>query len=250
MALPKIYEALYHKEVFSFQDVLELGYSADLAKKTLYRLKKDGYIGRIRGGSYYVIPLESRMKSYTPDRYKVGSLIISPYFFSHHSALDVHGVAYYSSNTVYISSPKRFSSFSFGGVHFKNVFVKYHFGVEKAHRGNVEIFVSDPERTFLDGLRRLDLVGGLEQFLKSVEGFPYLQPDKIIEYLQQFNEKSLYHRAGFVLESLKDAYGLPVDFLEKLKTFVTPNVYYLEPSAKKGTSRFVKKWNLMIPTKL
>lgn len=250
MALPKVYKVFLGKEVFAFEDVLNLGYSRMTAHQKIHQLYRQGLIGKIRPGKYYIIPLGAETEKYTPDRYKVGSLIVQPYFFSHHSALDIHGVAYYISNTVYISSPKQFRAFSLEGISFKGILTTHMFGVEQVLRGNVKILTSDPERTFLDGLRRLDLVGGLEQFLKSVEGFPYLQPDKIIEYLQQFNEKSLYQRAGFVLESLKDAYSLPVDFLEKLRTSVTPNVYYLEPSVKKGTSRFVKKWNLMIPTKL
>jgi predicted transcriptional regulator of viral defense system len=95
----------------------------------------------------------------------------------------------------------------------------------------------------------LDLVGGLEQFLKSIEGFPYLRLEKILDYLKKFNEKSLYQKTGFVLDYFKEQWSLPSDSLDKLASLVSSNIYYLVPSAK-GSSKFVKRWNLMVPTKL
>lgn len=249
MALPKIYQAFYEKEIFTFADVLALGYSPATAHQAIHRLIQEGLIEKIRPGKYYTIPIGTKKEEHVPDRYKIGSTITHPYFFSYHSALDIHGVAYYVSNTVYISSPKQFRILTIQDIDFKGIITKQMFGTQKILRGNVEISVSDPERTFLDGLRRLDLVGGLNQFIESIKGFAYLTPDKISDYLEKFNEKSLYQRAGFILELLKDLYALPDDFTYRLAQRVSSNIYYLDPS-KKSASKFVKKWNLMIPAKL
>lgn len=247
--LPRLYEAFLNKEVFTFEDVLELGYSRATARQKIYQLHKQRLIGQIRPGKYYVIPLGGKGEEFVPDRYKVGSVLVRPYFFSHHSALDLHGVAYYVASMVSISSPKQFRPLNLASNRFQGIVTKRLFGIQKVNRGIVEIFVSDPERTFLDGLRRLDLVGGLEQYWKSIEGFPYLKPKRILDYLKMFDEKSLNQRAGFALDYFKEAWDLPSEFLDELASLVSSNVYYLVPSAK-GPSKFVKKWNLMVPPNL
>jgi predicted transcriptional regulator of viral defense system len=76
------------------------------------------------------------------------------------------------------------------------------FGIEQIQRGPLKINVSDRERTVLDCIRNIEYAGGIEELTKSISAFPGLNYKKLLEYLDLFKEKSMYHRTGFILDSL------------------------------------------------
>ena len=73
--------------------------------------------------------------------------------------------------------------------------------------------------------------------------------DKIYNYLSKVNEVSLFARVGYVLEHLKNDFGVTEIFLDKIKENLTNRTYYLDIN-EKGNSRHVKDWKLMVPDKV
>ncbi|MFQ6071158.1 MAG: hypothetical protein ACE5KT_00440 [Methanosarcinales archaeon] len=241
--ISKVYQKLYGKEVFSLRDVEKIIKNYQVAKNTVYKLIKQGYVRRIKKGLYYSIPLEFFGRNYIPDRFVIGSALTQPYFFSHHSSLELHGVAYSSFNTVFISTPNPFKTFEYQGIIYRCVYVKECFGITKIIRSNQTVYVSDKERTILEAIEKLDYVGGIEEMIKSIDMFPFINYDRLYEYLLKFNKKALFHKTGYVLSIFKEKWNLPEDFFEKLKTNLSKRVYYLD----KKNGKFVKEWNLMVP---
>ena len=240
----KVYHALYGQEVFRSRDVEPVLKNYWTSAAIIKRLHKKGYVKRIRRGLYAIVPIQSVGKEYTPERILVADRVIEPYFLSHHTALEVHGVAQSYFNTVFISSKKRFQSFEYKGTRFVCVVTKDFFGIEKKLYLHRKVCVSDPERSILDCIRRLDYVGGLEELIKSITAFPLLDYDRLYRYLIKFDEKSLFHRTGYLMDLLKDDLRVPDGFLDRARKKLGQRTYYLE-RGRKGV--YVREWNIIVP---
>ncbi len=239
----KIYFDFYDQEIFRTEDAYKIIDNKKTARQVLFRLKNKGYIKQMKRGIYFTVPAQLVGKEYTPDRILIASIITMPYFLSHHTALEVHGVAQSFFNITYISTNKILKPFDYQGITYKTVTTKYLFGAEMMTRGTAKIMVSDRERTTLDCIRNIGYAGGLEELIKSIAGFPSLDYNKLFDYLHKFSEDSLFHRTGFILDSIKDELNVPPWFLNRVKRSLGRRTYYL--TKEKG--KFVKDWNIIVP---
>lgn len=245
----KVYKALYTQEIFNLKEIGKILKNYKQTLRVVKSLLDKKYIQKIKRGLYVIVPYEiapDKENRYSPNKYLIASRLIRPYFFSHHSALEIHGVANSVFFTVFLSSDKGVRDFTYKNITYKTIKTSSFFGLQDKIYAHRKIKVSDKERTFLDCLRSLKYAGGLEEFLKSVTGFPSLDFKKLSLYLKKFNEKSLYQRTGYILELLKDEFRVKEIFLEKLKKQVTDKTYYLD-SLTKGSCKKIKEWNLMVP---
>ncbi|KXA97561.1 hypothetical protein AKJ37_00945 [candidate division MSBL1 archaeon SCGC-AAA259I09] len=241
----EVYSKLYSERVIDTEDVK--GVLGDPHKSAEYikRLRNKGYLQKIRKGLYAVVPPNLIGEEFKPDKFLIASKTRDECYISYHSALELHGLSQSIHNTVLVTTKGWTDSFSFQSITYKFVTTKYSFGFEKmAHQG-VKVSVSDREKTFLDCTRRIKHAGGLEELMKSLNNLPSLDWDKLGNYLKRFDEKKLYQKTGFILESL-DIRGSE-ETLNKLEEKVGDKTYYLERGRE---SSFNKKWNLMIPKNL
>lgn len=248
MALPILYRQLLGESFFTFEDALKLVGGRHLTKVKLYRLAKEGYIRPVKRGLYQIVPIQYLDKEPPFDKFLLGRKLSQPYYFSHHSALEIYGVSNAAIfSTVYISSPRQFRPLKYGGVEYLWVRRVNSFGVDDVIWSDKTVHVSDRERTILDCLQRIDLAGGFEEAYKSVISFPSIDLDKLYRYLEKISRKSLFYRVGFFLslEEVRDRWHVPDDFLEKLRKIVGRKTYYF--AAEKGHGRLVKEWNLIVP---
>lgn len=237
-----VYSLSFSKRVVNTEDVKEI--LGDYHKSVDYitNLRQKGYFQKIRKGLYVTAPPNLVGKEVKPDKFLVGSKVRRDYYFSYHSALELHGLAQSTYNTVLITIKDHVSPFSYQSINYKFVTTKYFFGLEEINYSGVKIKVSDREKTFLDCVRRIKYAGGLEELMKSLNTVPSLNWYKFIRYLEKFNEKCLYQKSGFILEKLD--LRIPDKVLDKLKNKVGKKTYYMD---KEKSSSFVKKWNLMVP---
>ncbi|MBU4374279.1 MAG: hypothetical protein KJ714_07570 [Euryarchaeota archaeon] len=240
----KIYFSFYEKEVFGSSDAYKIIPNKKTARQILFRLKKKGFIKQIKRGLFAIIPAQMIGKEFSVDKILIASKLTEPYFISHHTALEIHGVAQSYFNIAYISANKILKPFEFQNISYKFITTKHIFGVEQISRGNLKINVSDIERTVLDCIRKTEYAGGIEELAKSISAFPNLDYKKMLKHLNLFGEKSLFHRTGFIFDSLKSELNVPDDFIDKIKRKLGARTYYLFPN-KKGV--YVKKWNIIVP---
>jgi len=220
-------------------------------RMALWRLNKKGNLVRVKGGLYAAIPLQFKGSNYEVNRYILfDRLMKSNGALAFHSALELHGVAQSSFNTVYYLSPVEKMPFAFQDITFKPVTASNIFGTTTIAVDDLRVRATDKERTFLDCIRRPGLCGGLEEFLKSAEGFTMMSPVKLMDYLERFDEQSLYQRTGFVLTYLGSRIKTSDDLLNALRGRVSKNVYYLTPYRKGQKARLNKEWNVRVPVNL
>ena len=239
-----IYSKLYPKRVITTMDVFRILKDRHRSVDYLTNLREKGFVQKIRRGVYAILPPDAVGGSFLPDKFLVAGKLRDRYYISHHSALELHGVAESTFNTVYISSPTYQRSLTHQGVTYRIVTTKHFFGMEDIQYKGEQLLASDLEKTVLDCIKRIKYAGGLEELLKSLSNIPYVNYEKLWRYLKKFDEKVLYHKTGFLLETLKRT---PVSFLNKIKGELGGTVYYLYG---KKNCVYNRDWNLMIPENL
>lgn len=251
MAIPKLYTAFYDQPVFRFDEARRrLKIKASALSVMLHDLQGQGYIVKIKNGLYAIKPLEAKGKEFSPNKYLVAAKLQRKLYLSHHSALELHGVAQSLYNTVYISVPRQSRTLQFQENVYQFVTTFHSFGVEEIKVENVPILVTDREKTLVDGLEKLKYVGGLEEYLKSVSSFPSVDTMKLLRYLRLLNKKVLYAKTGWLLSRFVKQWSVDDRVLIKLRRQLSERTFYLQETDGKANYRFNDQWNLMIPANL
>ncbi len=251
-AVPTLYEAMYRRQVFTTTEAVEVtGQSSAQVVKQLSYLRQNGYLEQVRRGVYTVVPLEARGDPPPPNPYLVASKLARPYLLSYHTGLELHGVAQSVFYTVYVAAPKRFRTFTHRGVKYQAVRATS----EEVERAATELSVEDQrvkvasrEWTVAHCALRLDLAGGFEEFVKSVAGFAYLKPDRLLEAAEALGPKVLYNRLGFLLDLYRDRWQVSRNDLSQFHARLSNYTDYF--GTRPGEARYVREWNLMVPDNL
>jgi len=239
-----LYSKLYPKRVITTMDVFRFLKDKHKSADYLTNLREKGFVQRIRRGVYAILPPDAVGGSFLPDKFLIAGKLRDRYYVSHHSALELHGVAESTFSVVYISSPSYQSPFTYQGITYKIVTTKHFFGMKKIQYKGEKLLVSDLEKTVLDCIRRIKYAGGLEELMKSLSNIPHLDYNKLWRYLKKIDEKALYHKTGFILETLKRT---PESFLNRIKGGMGKRVCYLYGEKNCVYNR---EWNLMVPKNL
>ncbi|MBS3813861.1 type IV toxin-antitoxin system AbiEi family antitoxin domain-containing protein [Candidatus Bipolaricaulota bacterium] len=238
----RVYSKLFSKRVINTEDVKEILGDPHKSADYITNLREKGYLKKVRRGVYAVVPPNLVEGDFNPDKFLVAGKLKDDYYISYHSALELHGVAQSTYNTVWITTKKPADSFNYKSISYRFVFTKYYFGLRDINRKGVRVTVSDREKTFLDCVRRIKYSGGLEELIKSLHNFPDLNWEKLLDYLGKFEENSLYQKTGFVLDNVD--LKVPKQVTEKLQKEVGNKTYYLDRDRE---SSYLEKWNLMVP---
>ena len=249
--IQEIYKHALRNRFITLDEARSISGNDNTARMVLWRLSKRGNLIRVRSGLYAAVPLENDQGQFEVDRYLLANRLVGENgALAFHTALEVHGVAYSQFNRVFYISNKKSTPFHFQDIDYRPVLTSSLFGFTTVYIDEIRVKVTDKERTFLDCLRRLDLCGGLEEFLKSVEGFTLMSPPKLLDYLERFGEQSLYQRTGFILEQLKGTINVEDDLMQVLRGRVSVTPTYLVPGSQHVGGRLVKDWNVLVPRNL
>ncbi|MFO8077642.1 MAG: type IV toxin-antitoxin system AbiEi family antitoxin [Thermoplasmatota archaeon] len=225
--------------------------SSYLQRKYLYRLQKDHKIKKIKKGLYYGIPLEKESEKFEVDRYILANKIRQGYALGYHSALELFGAAYSATNTIYIliQKKKRFNPFQFQNVVYQPVINKLSTThLKKISYKNKQIIITDPARTFIECLNRLDLCGGWEECLKSLANLKSVTIPDLKDVLTLYDNKTLTLKTGYVLELLSKVSPYYDHIKTKgLQTFKSSESWIPVYIDRDVPSKLNKKWGLFIP---
>jgi predicted transcriptional regulator of viral defense system len=239
----KIYSELYPKRVIKTSDVFKILGDSHKSADYITNLRLKGFLQKIKQGVYVIVPPDMIEKKFIADKFLVAGKLKDEYYISHHSALELHGVAESVFNKVYITIKNYGQSLQYQNIKYDFVSTKYFFGIDEKRYKSTNLFVSDIEKTILDCIRRIKYSGGLEELIKSISSIPSINYDKLWVYLKKFDEGILYHKTGFIFESL-EMHSVPIDFMNRIKKNISKKVYYLD---KNKASTLNSKWRLMVP---
>ena len=245
------------KPVFTLKDASELtGLRGQSLQNMIHRLANKGIVTRLKSGLYAIVPFElGQIKDYMPNPYLVARAIAQQqlnssdgeYYISHASAMDIHQMVTQPQFVVYVTTHHqvKFNS-SVRGTDYRFVTAKdeHFFGFKKSWIDKSQmVYVSDLEKTVLDGLKMPEYCGGISEVAK---GF-WMKRDKIkisrlMDYAERLNVGAVYRRLGFLLE-IYDAAS--TDELDRLQRKLTKTYSVLDPTLPKEGSH-LSRWRLKL----
>ncbi len=241
------------KGVFTTQEAQSiLGWLRKDLHPVLFRLVKKGRLVRIKRGLFCLVPPGAReLKNAYPQNWFLIAKALAgnrPYFISHYSAMQLHGMTTESIQTIFISLPyqQRRPKGLRIPIRFITVPKKKIWGLEEKWITSEEkAWLSDRERTLLDILDRPDLAGGISEIARGLWMIKKeIEIPKLIDYVKRFDSYAVAKRLGFLLEKLM--IGLQKD-IERIHTYTQSSKAYvfLDPTLKKA-GRYLDRWRLRL----
>lgn len=204
-------------------------------------------------GIYAVVPSGVNVKQFEPDPFLVAASVRPDGIFSHHSALELLGVAHSTWNQCTVYTARRRKPILSGGAAIR--FLEHpdpmrkgtsgKFATQRVERRRKMLEVTSPERTLVEGFRRPTLAGGLEEFVQSAGGFPTLDLELLDEILSRYSLAILWAATGWFLERFQRAFHVTDAYLGKIERMRPRSPQYLERRLRGGW--LASRWNLIIP---
>jgi predicted transcriptional regulator of viral defense system len=220
---------------------------AQEAGRLLSRWNKNGWIKRIKRGSYIPIPLESTTsKVVVEEPFLVVDSLYSPGYIAGFSAIKhwdlteqiIESVTYFTLKKVKDRNPIH------GGIRFKLKTISQHklFGLKTVWIGSKKIKISDPSKTMIDLLDDPKVVGGITviiDFFSEYKESEYYNFDLLVQYAHQMNNKAIFKRLGFIYETMYDATD---DILSLLAKNISTGISEFDPT--QPSKYTITKWGL------
>lgn len=245
--------------VFSLEEASRALGLADGRAGAVERLKyhvEAGRLKRVLRGVYAVVPQGASAEAFCPDPFLVAATLRPDAVFSHHSALELQGVAHSVWNECTLYSEGRRKPFYLNGITLR--FLAHpapmrtesgsHLGTRKIERQGKLLSTTGPERTLVEGFRRPLLAGGLEEHVTSASGFAVFDLTLLDEILEMYEIAKLWAATGWFLERFREAFHVPDKFLNHLERRRPRVPHYIERNRRGG--KLVSRWNLILPKEL
>lgn len=244
------------KRVFTITDARKAASSCGMAGnyvvEALYHLSNNGWIARLKRGLYVI---SSSFPGMTPvHEFEIAMALVQPSAISHWSALHFHGMTEQIPQRVYITTTqavpisravktrnKSQRSFSreVNGIlyEFTKIKPERFFGIKDFWVGEAKISITDPERTFIDGLISPKHFGGWAEIYSAFEShMSSLDLAKIIDYSLRL-DAVIAKRLGWIMEKV----GVGDTILQKLEAFPIKDYRVLDSTGpRKGHCN--KRW--------
>jgi len=216
----------------------QMGISLGYVAESLHHLLKEGWIVRVKRGIYAFSP-DSNFGT-PPHDFEIVMALVSPCAISHWSAMQYHHLTQQSPNKIFAITPTSTPiprSFNKKLYHFAQIKKEYFFGIESVWVNQSRIFMTDPERTLLDGLIKPQYCGDFQEVLHAFKMHSKkINLGRIIEYALKL-DLAIAKRLGWILEKI----GFKESDLRPLLQLPIKGYRKLDPTgAWKG--RYNKKW--------
>jgi len=244
------------KRIFTIADARKAasycGMAGNYVVEALHHLSNTGWLTRLKRGLYVI---SSSFPGMTPvHEFEIAMALVQPSAISHWSALHFHGMTEQIPQRVYITTTQavpisravkiqnisqRSFSREVNGILYEFIKIKPErfFGIKDFWVGEAKISITDPERTFIDGLISAKHFGGWAEIYSAFEShISSLDLVKMIDYSLRL-DVVIAKRLGWIMEKA----GVEDSILRKLETVPIKDYRVLDSSGpRKGTCN--KRW--------
>lgn len=245
--------------VFTVQQAREALHPAGASRATgslLQHYVRTNRLISVTHGVYAVVPVGA-----APDRVRVDPFLVAAALrpdgvFSHHSALELLGVAHsvWRRCTLFTSRRRPRLNVSGGDVVFMDFPTPFRdhrwqrFATQRVERYGVMLLTTGPERTLADGFRSPTAVGGLEELEQSASGFPALDFVVLQRILERYDLATVWAATGWFLDRYRATFHPPEKLLAQCERRRPTSPLYLSRRERGG--RLARRWNLYLPSSL
>ncbi len=236
---------------FEVSDIENLfGIERSRTARLLAHWASKGWLTRIRRGLYITVPLGAdNPQARSEDPWIVANKVFEPCYIGGWSACEHWGLTeqIFDSMVIFTGNQIRQSKLTIQNATYilKPTTEKKYFGTKTVWKGRTKIQVSDPTRTMVDILNDPFIGGGLRHVvdvLKQYFSSDFRDDNLLAEYINKMQNKTIYKRLGFILESLNlDA----SDLMKKCEKNLSQGFSLLDPSGP-DTGKYLRRWKLKI----
>lgn len=241
----ELLRALAHEgyRIFSLQDAKtyakKIGMKETYVVEAIHLLNKEKWIQRLKRG-LYAFSFESGFQSY-PHDFEIAQALVQPSAISHWTAMHYHHLTQQTPNRVFSIFPKGTTpprhQLLLNKFQFIQVKESQFIGLKQIWMDEAKIYITDCERTLIDGLQHPNYCG---DFYEVLDGFKFLGDKmdypKLIFYAKSFGEACI-KRLGWVLDKLES----PNQVLDELLETPIKGFRLLNPTGEQR-GLWNKKW--------
>lgn len=238
------------RQIFRLSDVVRiLRMKEGTARSFVRKMVGRGVVSRLRPGLFILVPYElGRERQYMGNRFVVAREMMNghPYYLSHASAMEIHGMLTQPQLVVWASSAEPMRARTILGTEFRFIRCKSNhlFGANEHWVDSHEkAMVSDLERTVVDGLKLPQYCGG---FTEVAKGFWMRRADmnirKLVDYALRLNVGSVIRRLGFLLETYRIEARADIKRLQQRVT----EAYVLVDPLLLPEGKYLSRWRLRL----
>jgi predicted transcriptional regulator of viral defense system len=207
-------------------------------------------------GVYAVVPAGAVPDKLQVDPFLVAAALRPDGIFSHHSALELLGVAHsvWRRCTLFTSRRRPRLTVSGREVVFADFPAQFRepqwqrLGAQRVERRGVILLTTGPERTLTDGFRFPGAVGGLEELEQSASGFPALDFALLEKLLERYDLATIWAATGWFLERYRTTFHPSERLLARCERQRPASPLYLARRERGG--RLAQRWNLYLPASI
>src|SRR5690242_13031728 len=161
------------RDVVRAADIIELAGSESSARKVIRNLLKKGWLSRLVGGKYLLLPPERGPENLGENNaFALASRVVEPSYVGWWSAASFHGFTTQKPMTIFVAVTKQVPTRTIEGaaVQFVTIAPRKFFGFQSYKVYDRPVVISSPEKTVTDCVDRPDLCGGVTELTRIVYG--------------------------------------------------------------------------------
>ena len=217
------------------------------ASKTVASLVRKGRMICLEKGKYLIVPIKAPNQQWAPNEFMAAALWMGevPYYIGYYTMYNYWGFTEQIPQTVFVLNFKKNVKKTISNLKYEALRIdeKRYFGVQKIKIEDVDVCISDKERTLVDFMYNpMGSFANLGEVLK--ENIDEIDLEKFVDYLIRFPVVSVRKRVGFFLEEI----GCKNSLLKKLKKNIGRKDTYvvLDPSKKSRKGKISKEWKIIV----
>lgn len=238
------------RTIVRVDDVREILGSENTTRKVIRNLVRKGWLSRIIGGRYMLLPSEYGPESFGENNVlALAAAAVDPSYVGWWSAASWHGFTTQRPMTVLVAVTRQVPAKVIDGteVRFVQLAGRKFFGFETYDIYGRQVALSTPTKTLVDCLDRPDLCGGPSELTRiAYAALGDIDPKDLIDTVLALKSKAVLQRLGFIA----DLVGRPLleDHREALRRNIPPSYrsHFGRPERREGDVGYVATWGLFV----
>jgi predicted transcriptional regulator of viral defense system len=238
------------REVVHAADVISLLGSEPTARKVIRNLLRKGWLARLVGGRYMLLPPEHGPENLGENNpIAFAAAAAEPSYVGWWSAAAFHGFTTQKPMTVTVATQRQMPARTIEGteVRFIKISPRKFFGFKKYDIYGRSAAITEPEKTVIDCIDRPELAGGPAELMRIVySAMGEIDHDKLITAAMAMKSAALLQRLGF----LTDLAGrkLPKELRSQLRSAIPDSrrSIFGRRERKDSDSGYVADWGLFV----
>ncbi|MDO5043675.1 MAG: hypothetical protein Q4E22_00025 [Coriobacteriia bacterium] len=231
--------------VFTTSSLSEALDSKAAAEEQLRLAVKSGAVERVRRG--LLVSNRGRYEGVLVDQTELVSALDANAVISYHSALEAYGVAHNLGYVCYFRSDLVHTKFEFRGVSYLPCGPVAGVSSKALRSASGLYLATTKEQTFVDCLEKPNLAGGIEEAVRSLTTFAYLDVNALMSHAVSLGP-TMVSRVAWLLSEKKNEWHVSDQDLSFLESQLGPGPYRLLSSGKVSDG-WSPRWKLIFPDK-